>query len=182
MSTTDAPRRTRPSNATSRPAKVVLDAKIKRRTPAQKAADDLVIKEAKEAKETAHQKGVECVAALQAEMEKVQKELLTKKATPIWPKPKAKAIKPKVARTKPVVGDTGSGNGPADSDLLDEPMSETDVSKDVEDRATGKEKKMVTKKVVKTLIRDAISNIQKKINESSSGDSACADGKNLPSS
>ncbi|KAG1902518.1 uncharacterized protein F5891DRAFT_1186154 [Suillus fuscotomentosus] len=184
MSTTDAPRRTRPSTATARPAKILLDVKIKRRSPAQKAADDLVIKEVREAKEAAHQKGVERVAALQAEMEKAQKELLMKKVTPIRPKPRAKAIKPKAAQTKSVVGDTGGGDSPADSGLLEDLVSETDVARDVENKAAGRGKKMVTKKVAKmSLIRDAISNVQKKLNESSKskveGDNAHADGKSL---
>ncbi|KAG2151075.1 uncharacterized protein EDB93DRAFT_1103289 [Suillus bovinus] len=161
MSMTDAPRRTRPSTATARPAKVLLDTKIKRRSPAQKAADDLVIKEAREAKEAAHQKGVERIAALQAEMEKAQKELIMKKATPVRPKPRAKAIKP---------------NG-----MLEDLVSETDIARDVENKAAGRGKKMVTKKVEKTLIRDAISNMQKKLTESSEskveGDDAHADGK-----
>ncbi|KAG1876248.1 hypothetical protein F4604DRAFT_2006196 [Suillus subluteus] len=162
MSTTDAPHHTRPSTALARPAKIVLDAKIKRWSPGQKAADDLVIKEAKEAKEAAHQKGVECIAALQAEMEKIQKEVLTKKATPVQPKPKPKAIKPKAAQTKSVVGDIGSGDSPADSGLLDDlVVSETDVAEDVGDKSVGKGKKTVTKRVAKTLlIRDAISNYQ----------------------
>ncbi|KAG2128045.1 uncharacterized protein EDB93DRAFT_1332544 [Suillus bovinus] len=181
MSMTDAPRRTRPSTATARPAKVLLDTKIKRRSPAQKAADDLVIKEAREAKEAAHQKGVERIAALQAEMEKAQKELIMKKATPVRPKPRAKAIKPKVTQKKSVVGDTGGGDSPADSGMLEDLVSETDIARDVENKAAGRGKKMVTKKVAKTLIRDAISNMQKKLTESSEskveGDDARADGK-----
>ncbi|KAG1852596.1 hypothetical protein C8R48DRAFT_676102 [Suillus tomentosus] len=151
MSMTDAPRCTCPLTATARPAKILLNTKIKRQSLAQKAADDLVIKEAREAKEAAHQKGVEYVAALQAEMEK---------ATPVWPKPRAKAIKPKAAQTKSVVGDTGGGDSPADSGLLEDPVLETDVARDVENKAAGRGKKMVMKKVAKTsLIRDTISNV-----------------------
>ncbi|KAG2121975.1 hypothetical protein DEU56DRAFT_917975 [Suillus clintonianus] len=90
MSSTEASHRTRASNATARPGKIVLDAQTKRRTKAQKAADDLAVKEAKEAKEAAVQKGVERLAGMQVEMEKVQKELLTNKATPVRPKPKAR--------------------------------------------------------------------------------------------
>jgi hypothetical protein len=181
MSTTDAPCRTRPSNATARPAKILLNAKIKRRSPAQKAAEDLVIKEAREAKEAAHQKGVERVAALQAEMDKAQKELIMKKVTPVRPKPRAKAIKPKATQKKSVVGDTGGGDSPADSGLLEDLVSETDLARDVENKAAGRGKKMVMKKVAKTLIRDAISNVQKKLSESSEskveGDNARANGK-----
>ncbi|KAG2086083.1 uncharacterized protein F5147DRAFT_729556 [Suillus discolor] len=46
MSTTDIPRRTRPSNATAQPGQIVLNAQVKRRTKAQKNVD-----EAKELKE-----------------------------------------------------------------------------------------------------------------------------------
>ena len=87
MSTTDIPRRTRPSNATKRPGQIVLDAQTQRRSKAQKERDDLASKEAKEAKDTAVQNGLERMAGMQIEMEAVQAAALTQKATPVCPKP-----------------------------------------------------------------------------------------------
>ncbi|KAG2111448.1 hypothetical protein DEU56DRAFT_762189 [Suillus clintonianus] len=158
MSTTEASRRTRASNAMARPGKIVLDAQTKRRTKAQKAADDLAIKEAREAKEALVQKGVERLANMQVEMEKVQKELLTNKAAPIRPKPKARKARKCAVKS----GDDTNGT------LDDAP--EDDVAEDATEAAdhgtSGKGKK-AGKKSGKTLIRDAISNVQKKISESS---------------
>ncbi|KAG1719442.1 uncharacterized protein EDB91DRAFT_1340926 [Suillus paluster] len=188
MSSTEASRRTRASNATARPGKIVLDAQTKRRTKAQKAADDLAVKEAKEAKEAAVQKGVERLAGMQVEMEKVQKELLTNKATPVWPKPKARKA------TKATVK---GGDNCTDSVLDDVPDADVaeDAAEPVDHGTSGKGKK-TAKRSGKKLIRDAISNVQKKISESTliaEGDininsiddkpKACADGKgSTPSS
>ncbi|KAG2112035.1 uncharacterized protein F5147DRAFT_792726, partial [Suillus discolor] len=152
MSTTDIPRRTRPSNATARPGQIVLNAQVKRRTKAQKNADDLAAKEAKELKEAQVEEGLKRLAGMQNEMEKAQEELLTMKVIPIQPKPRArKAMKPAV-RTK-TVEQMDDGNA----------------------RVT---KKTVTKKGGKTLVKDAISNLmQKKINEpSSKGEGDITDG------
>ncbi|KAG1753663.1 uncharacterized protein EDB91DRAFT_1333078 [Suillus paluster] len=158
MSSTEASRRTRASNATARPGKIVLDAQTKRRTKAQKAADDLAVKEAKEAKEAAVQKGVERLAGMQVEMEKVQKELLTNKATPVRPKPKARKA------TKATVK---GGDNCTDSVLDDVPDADVaeDAAEPVDHGTSGKGKK-TAKRSGKKLIRDAISNVQKKISES----------------
>ncbi|KIK34574.1 hypothetical protein CY34DRAFT_97724 [Suillus luteus UH-Slu-Lm8-n1] len=51
MPATNTPCHIRPSNATNRPGQIVLDVQVKRRTKAQKNADDLALKEVKEAKE-----------------------------------------------------------------------------------------------------------------------------------
>jgi hypothetical protein len=77
------------SNATTQPGKIVLDAQVKRHSKAQKAADDLALKEAKDEKEALFKKGLECLTHIETEMGKKQGEVLTKKATPIWPKPRA---------------------------------------------------------------------------------------------
>lgn len=49
MPATNTPHRTHPSNATTQPGQIVLDVQIKRHTKAQKNADDLALKEVKEA-------------------------------------------------------------------------------------------------------------------------------------
>ncbi|KAG2124060.1 hypothetical protein DEU56DRAFT_759837 [Suillus clintonianus] len=182
MSSTEASRRTRASNATARPGKIVLDAQTKRRTKAQKAADDLAVKEAKEAKEAAVQKGVERLAGMQVEMEKVQKELLTNKATPVRPKPKARKA------TKGTVKEGDNCTNSVLDDIPDADVAE-DAAEPVDHGTSGKGKK-AAKRSGKKLIRDAISNVQKKISESSliaegDGDKleARADGKgSTPSS
>ncbi|KAG1884311.1 hypothetical protein F4604DRAFT_1676961 [Suillus subluteus] len=60
------------------PGQIVLDAQIKRHGKMQKKADDLALKESKEAKEAQVQMGLEHLACLQNKIEKVQEELLTK--------------------------------------------------------------------------------------------------------
>ncbi|KAG1744439.1 hypothetical protein EDB19DRAFT_1961698 [Suillus lakei] len=97
----------------ARPGKIVLDAQNKRCTKAQEAADDLAIKEAKEAKEALVQKGVERLA-----------------------------------------------NDAPEADAAE------DAAEAADHGTLGKGKK-AAKKSGKTLIRDAISNVQKKISESS---------------
>ncbi|KAG1765181.1 hypothetical protein EV702DRAFT_1204663 [Suillus placidus] len=149
MSTTDVPRRTRPSNATTRPSQIMLNAQVKRCTKAQKRADDLALEEAKELKEAKVEIGLKCLAGMQNEMEKEQEEILTKKAVPIWPKPRArKAIKPAHKTVE-----------------------------QMDDGTAGVRKKTVMKKGGKMLIKDAISNMQKKIKEpSSKGEGDKTDG------
>ncbi|KAG2106173.1 uncharacterized protein F5147DRAFT_653929 [Suillus discolor] len=169
MSTTDIPRRTRPSNATARPGQIVLNAQVKRHTKAQKNADDLAAKEAKELKEAQVEEGLKRLAGMQNEMEKAQEELLTMKAIPIRPKPRAhKAMKPAV-RTSDNHTDSMME---AEADDLQETVEQMD---DGNARVT---KKTVTKKGGKTLVKDAISNLmQKKINEpSSKGEGDITDG------
>ncbi|KAG2339140.1 hypothetical protein BDR05DRAFT_1003678 [Suillus weaverae] len=183
MSTQNAPHRTRTSNATTRTGQIVLDAKIKRCTKAQKAADDLALKEAQEAQV---QKGLECLAGMQNEMEKAQEELLNKKAIPVQPKPRAhKATKP-VARSG---GDHTDNMLEADeANDLREAVETMEATDNMEDGTTGANKRKVIKKGGKALIKDAISNMQKKINEPSSkleGDNAnnmarVSDGKDTP--
>ncbi|KAG1743143.1 hypothetical protein EDB19DRAFT_1907285 [Suillus lakei] len=158
MSSTEASHRTCASNATTRPGKIVLDTQTKRCTKAQKAADNLAIKEAKEAKEVAVQKGVERLAGMQVEMERVQKELLTNKATPVRPKPKAQ---------KATKGTVKGGDDCTNSVLDDVP--DADVAEDAAEpmnHGTSGQGKKAAKKSGKKLIRDAISNVQKKISKS----------------
>ncbi|KAG1896852.1 uncharacterized protein F5891DRAFT_1192511 [Suillus fuscotomentosus] len=177
MSTINAPRHTCPSNATTRPGQIVLDAQVKRRTKAQKNADDLALKKAKEAKEAQTQKGLERLAGMQNEMEQAQEELLTKKTAPIWPKPRARKV------TKPVVGNGDNHTGSLmDADEAD---SHQEAVKNMWDETAGA-KKRVMKKGGKPLIRDTISDMQGKISKASSkveGDNTMtrvSDGKDAP--
>ncbi|KAG1862610.1 hypothetical protein F4604DRAFT_1683757 [Suillus subluteus] len=139
MSSAEASRHTHASNATARPGKIVLDAQTKRCTKAQKAADNLAIKKAKEVEEAVVQKGVEHLAGMQVEMEKVQKELLTNKATSVWPKPKAQ---------KATKGTVKGGDNCTNSVLDDVP--DTDVAEDaaepVDHGISGKGKKAAKRK------------------------------------
>ncbi|KAG2127949.1 hypothetical protein DEU56DRAFT_915561 [Suillus clintonianus] len=173
MSTQNTLRRTRPSNAAARPGQIVLDAKIKRRTKAQKAADDLALKEAQEAQEA-------------------QEELLNKKVIPVRPKPRArKATKPVVRRGVDHTDNIIEADEANDLQEVVETMEAVgtmEAVENMEDGTTGAKKKKVTKKGGKALIKDAISNMQKKINEPSSkleGDNAnnvarVSDGKDTP--
>ncbi|KAG2342372.1 hypothetical protein BDR05DRAFT_949031 [Suillus weaverae] len=169
MSTTDAPCRTCPSNATTRPGQIVLNAQVKRCTKAQKHADDLALEEAKELKEAKVEIGLKRLASMQNEMEKEQEETLTKKVVPIQPKPRAcKAMKPAVKTSD---DHTDSIIEAGEADDLQETVEQMD------DGTAGVRKKTVMKKGGKTLIKDAISNMQKKINElSSKGEGDKTDG------
>lgn len=188
---TETTRRTRPSNASTRPGKVVLEAQVKRHSKAQKAADDLALKEAKEAKEALFKKGLERLAHIETEMEKKQGEVLTKKATPVRPKPRArKVMKTAVVEHGDHQGDSMLDDLPEANEIDNHQKTPTE---DMDDgpATTGKGKKKVVGKKggAKMLIRDAISNVQKKHNEESSsnveGDSINnkvprADGKDTP--
>ncbi|KAG2029775.1 hypothetical protein BDR03DRAFT_987531 [Suillus americanus] len=147
MSSTEASHRTRASNATARPGKIVLDVQTKRRTKAQKAADDLAIKKPKKRRSKR-----ELSALL------VQKELLTNRATPVRPKPKAQ---------KATKGTVKGGDNCTNSVLDDVPDAdvEEDAAEPMDHGTLGKGKK-AAKRSGKKLIRDTISNVQKKISES----------------
>ncbi|KAG1747267.1 uncharacterized protein EDB91DRAFT_1079861 [Suillus paluster] len=103
---------------------------------------------------------------MQNEMEKVQEELLNKKAIPVWPKPRARKA------TKPVVrsGDDHTDNmmEADEANDLQEAVETMEAVENMEDGTTGAKKRKVTKKGRKPLIKDAISNMQKKINEAPS--------------
>ncbi|KAG1718121.1 hypothetical protein EDB19DRAFT_1921270 [Suillus lakei] len=160
MSTTNAPYHTRPSNATTRPGQIVLDAQVKRCTKVQKNANDLALKETKEAKEVQIQKELEHLADMQNEMEQVQEELLTKKVVPF---------------------------GLSQGLIRQQSLYHQEAVKNLDGEAAGAKKKRAIKKGRKPLIRDAISNMQSKISlEASSkveGDNAMihvSDGKDTP--
>jgi hypothetical protein len=177
MSTTDIPRRTRASNATKRPGQIVLDAQIQKRSKVQKERDDLAIKEAKEAKDTAVQNGLERMAGIQVEMEAVQAAVLTKKVTPVRPKPRARKAKMVIKADSEMV------DNHADS-VLGEVNSRQETGPD---DGTGVRAKKAGKKAGKMLTKDAIDKEQMKMSASKGeGDStdearAASDGKDLVS-
>ncbi|KAG2082073.1 hypothetical protein BD769DRAFT_1683407 [Suillus cothurnatus] len=70
------------SNATTQPGKIVLDAQVKRHSKAQKAADDLALKEAKDEKEALFKKGLECLTHIETEMGKSREKYSPKRPPP----------------------------------------------------------------------------------------------------
>jgi len=184
-STTNISHRTRASNATTRPGQIVLDAQTKRRSKAQKEQDDLAIKEAKDVKEAAVQKGVERLANIQVKMAAAQAEVLTNKVAPIRPKPRARKAK-KATTGKADAGNHADNimNDPLELEALsmannDQPEEADDPS--AVDNGTAMKENLgkVGKKVGKMLMKDAIDKAQKKIVskvESGNADKARADG------
>ncbi|KAG1884475.1 hypothetical protein F4604DRAFT_1919683 [Suillus subluteus] len=88
-----AARRTRASNANAHPGQVVLNATRKRRTKAQKAADDKALEEELKAKEAAALQGIQRLANMQAEMEQAQAAAAVKKPKAVRPHPRPVAAK-----------------------------------------------------------------------------------------
>jgi hypothetical protein len=180
MSTTDIPRRTHSSNATKRPGQIVLDAQIQRRSKVQKERDDLAIKEAKEAKDTAVQNGLERMAGMQVEMEAAQAAALTKTVIPVRPKPRARKAK-KVIKADSDPLETVDNH----ADSIQEEVPDVNVTNSSQqtgpDNGTGARAKKAGKKAGKMLTKDAIDKEQKKISaskgEGDSTDKARADGK-----
>ncbi|KAG1858199.1 hypothetical protein F4604DRAFT_1685061 [Suillus subluteus] len=152
------------------PLETVLEAQVKRRSKAQKAADDLALKEAKEAKEALFKKRLERLTHIKTEMGKKQGEVLTKKAAPIRPKPRARKV------TKTAVVEHGDHQGDSilddlpEADEIDNHQRTPTEQMDDVPATTGKGKKVVVGKrgSTKTMMHDAISNMQKKHNKSSS--------------
>jgi hypothetical protein len=79
---TDTTHCTRPSNATTRPGKIVLEAQVKRHSKAQKAADNLTLKEAREAKEALFKKGLEHLTHIETEMGKSREKYSSNRPPP----------------------------------------------------------------------------------------------------
>src|SRR6267154_3260636 len=190
MSTTDIPRRTRPSNATKRPGQIVLDAQTQRCSKAQKEHDDLASKEAKEAKDMAVQNGLERMAGMQIEMEAVQAAALTQKATPVHPKPRARMVKKAIKADSDPLEMVDNRAVNVLEEVLDVNVTnshqETGPDDGTEVVRAKKVGKKVGKKTGKMLTKDAIDKEQKKMSASTKGegdttDKARADGKDLPS-
>lgn len=79
-----------PKNATQHPGRILTEAEgyTKRRTKAQKAADDKREKEEKQASEMATQDGYKCVAAFQKKMQTDQAAICADAPKPTRPRPR----------------------------------------------------------------------------------------------
>lgn len=84
---------TRAKNATSHPGDIVLQAQGKRRSKAEKAADDKLLKDALAEKEQARNKGIARLAEMEMEMEMEANQAVAKKLTPVRPRPRVKSKK-----------------------------------------------------------------------------------------
>ncbi|KIJ57721.1 hypothetical protein HYDPIDRAFT_34851, partial [Hydnomerulius pinastri MD-312] len=101
-----SPRRTRSKNTTTPPAAIVIQPKQKRRTKAQKAADDAKERSELDAKEAAALKGLERLAAMQKAMEEAEEQVATTRPKGIRPRPRP--VKKK-AQEEPTSVDGDSG-------------------------------------------------------------------------
>ena len=88
ISDTSRPR-TRAKNATSHPGEIVLQARGKRRTKAEKAADDKLLRDALAEKEQARKEGIARLADMEVEMEAEQ--AVVKKSVPVRPRSRVKS-------------------------------------------------------------------------------------------
>ena len=94
---------TSPGNAEKRPGQILIDTGIvhKRRTKAQKAADDQLLLEAKLAHEKVADEGIERLALIEMEAEAKENEAKAKQAAAPPPRPRPRIYKKKA--------ETGSG-------------------------------------------------------------------------
>ncbi|KAI6094081.1 hypothetical protein EDD16DRAFT_1792215 [Pisolithus croceorrhizus] len=81
--------RTRAKNATTHPGDIVLQAQGKRRSKAEKAADDKLLKDSLAVKEKARKEGIARLAEMELELE--AKQAATKKLAPVRPRPRIKS-------------------------------------------------------------------------------------------
>ena len=88
ISDTSRPR-TWAKNATSHPGEIVLQAGGKRRTKAEKAADDKLLRDALAEKEQARKEGIARLADMEVEMEAEQ--AVVKKSVPVHPRSQVKS-------------------------------------------------------------------------------------------
>ncbi|KAG1875823.1 hypothetical protein F4604DRAFT_1581771 [Suillus subluteus] len=161
---------TRPKNATQHPGHILTEAEgyTKRRTKAQKGADDKREKEEKQASEMATQEGHKHVAAFQKKMQTDQAAIRADAPKPTRPRPHPvkKAVKPvetsnsTVAEDK-AVGAKGKGGRAGDKSAaganVEHPESDAE-DEEQEVRVPGARKKKGKRTVlpVKTPVRDAI--------------------------
>ena len=80
--------RPRREKANLHPGRIILDAKNKRRTPAEKKADDLRAREVESAREAALQQGCDRVHEMEATMAVVQSAKEAVKVKPVKPRPR----------------------------------------------------------------------------------------------
>ncbi|KAF9231627.1 hypothetical protein BU15DRAFT_82158 [Melanogaster broomeanus] len=103
-------RRTRPGNANKHPARILFETGTiqKRRTKAEKAADDKRLKDAKAAQEQATQKGIEHLAMMEMEVEEKANEAKESKPQPARPRPPPRP-RPRAVKKAEIPGDGSLG-------------------------------------------------------------------------
>ena len=90
-SSVGCPRR---EKANLHPGQIILDTQNKRRTPAEKKADDLHAREVKSAREAALQQGCDRVHEMEATMAAMQSVKGAVKIKPVKPKPRVRQSRP----------------------------------------------------------------------------------------
>ncbi|KAG2099904.1 uncharacterized protein F5147DRAFT_655738 [Suillus discolor] len=122
-----------------------VQGRVPRRSKAQKAEDDKILEEARQAQEQAAVEGLQRLAAMQMEMEEAEEQGVATKPKPV--KPRARPVKKKVVPAKP-----------AGTDIEDQEESSQDTN--IED---GTKKK--NQRAVKTSLKDAINNARGSLTE-----------------
>ncbi|KAG1806709.1 uncharacterized protein HD556DRAFT_1303115 [Suillus plorans] len=149
MSDTAQKSRTRPQNANKHPGLPDLPAKgHQRRTKAQIAEDNRILKESREVQEQAALEGLQRLAAMQKEMEKAEELTVVNKPKPVKPR-----ARPVVKRTAPDKKLLTTGN--ADESGQDNSGHVQDDSSHVQEEMSEKSK---TQKRGKISLKDAINN------------------------
>ncbi|KAG2109687.1 uncharacterized protein F5147DRAFT_772972 [Suillus discolor] len=115
-----------------------VQGRVPRHSKAQKAEDDKILEEARQAQERAAVEGLQWLAAMQMEMEEAEEQGVATKPKPV--KPRARPVKKKVVPAKP------AGTGVEDQE-------ESSQDTNIED---GTKKK--NQRAVKTSLKDAINN------------------------
>lgn len=109
MSETTQKSRTRPQNASKHPGLPDLPEKGRqqRRTKAQIAEDNRILKESREVQEQAALEGLQRLAAMQKEMEKMEELTVVNKPRPV--KPRARPVVKRTAPDKKVLTTENTG-------------------------------------------------------------------------
>ena len=93
--------RPRREKANLHPGRIILDAKNKRRTPAEKKADDLRAREVESARKAALQQGCDRVHEMEVTMAVVQSAKEAVKVKPVKPRPRIRQDRPTSINTAP---------------------------------------------------------------------------------
>ncbi|KAG1883444.1 hypothetical protein F4604DRAFT_1677762 [Suillus subluteus] len=179
-------RRTRASNANAHPGHVVLNATRKRRTKAQKAADDKVLAEELKAKEAAALEGIQRLANIQAEMEQVQAAAAVKKPKAVRPRPRPVAAKKMVAsqvNKVPAAAESGAEDEVEGNERQGQLTSDSDKDDMSVDEPQPQPEIVTKQKPGKKSLKDAVDARLKsmKADQFASVDLADRKGNSLPS-
>jgi hypothetical protein len=165
---------TRPKNATQHPGRILINSRGKKRTTAEKAADDQREREAKEASEKAVQESYQRIATLQAQMQADQDAMRVDAPKPKRPRarPVGKAAKnlktsdstmddrqagAKIVADKPLVtkgrGRVGGAKRLAADASVENPASEDEDGEPVQ---TKKKKKLAVREAIQAVLNAGI--------------------------